>query len=121
MSVTDPAQNQRLALAGSVALIAFSALTALALVAWFISAVDPWTWKSLVAIAAVVFALTVAVLLWRAPSRDHAIGGLVVLLASLARVGPPSEWNGNTATLFILTFAAAAPLAYAARKLPKDE
>ena len=120
MSVTDPAQNQRLALAGSIALIAFAALTALALVAWFLSVPDPWTWKSLVAIASVLFSLVVAVLLWRAPTRDHAVGGLIVLFASLARVGAPSEWNGNTATLFILTFAAAAPLAYAARKLPKD-
>lgn len=120
MLVSDPAQNHRLALAGAIALIAFAGLTSLALVAWFVSVEDPWTWKSLVAISAVVFSLTVAVLLWRAPTRDHAVGGLIVLAASLARVGAPSEWNGNTATLFILTFAAAAPLAYAARKLPKE-
>ncbi|CAN5808372.1 hypothetical protein BH09MYX1_BH09MYX1_06510 [soil metagenome] len=118
--MTDPAQNQRIALAGAIALIAFAALTALALVAWFVSVEDAWTWKSLVAMSGVLFALTVAVLLWRAPTRDHAVGGLVVLAASLARVGAPADWNGNTATLFILTFAAAAPLAYAATKLPKD-
>ena len=118
--MTDPARNQRIALAGAIALLAFAALTSLALVAWFVSVPDAWTWKSLVAISSVLFSIVVAVLLWRVPNRDHAIGGLIVLAASLARVGAPSEWNGNTATLFILTFAAAAPLAYAARKLPKD-
>lgn len=118
--MTDPARNQRIALAGAIALLAFAALTALALVAWFVSVPDAWTWKSLVAISSVLFSIVVAILLWRVPNRDHAIGGLIVLGASLVRVGAPSDWNGNTATLFILTFAAAAPLAYAARKLPKE-
>ncbi len=104
----------------AVALAGFALATTAALIAWFATVSEPWTWKSLVAIASVLFALTVAVLVYRLPTREHAIGGAMVLGASLLRVGPPSEWNGATAALFVLTALAAGPVVYAIVKLPRE-
>jgi len=118
--VTDLAAQKRIATAAAIALLAFATLTSLNLVAFFVVVPDPWTWKSLVAMAAVGFALVVGVLLWRIPTRDHAVGGALVLAASLVRIGPPSDWNGSTAALVLLTAIAAVPLAFAITRLPKD-
>lgn len=118
--MTELAAQKRIATAAAIALLAFAALTSLNLVSFFVLVPDPWTWKSLVAMASVAFALVVGVLLWRVPTRDHAIGGALVLLASLVRVGPPSDWNGSTAALVLLTAVAAVPIVFAMTRLPRD-
>jgi len=37
--------------------------------------------------------LTTSALVWRAPSRTHAVAGIVVMAVSLVRIGPPWEWG----------------------------
>lgn len=118
--MTDPAAQKRIATAAAIALMAFAALTSLNLVAFFVVVPEPWTWKSLVAMASVGFAVVVGVLLWRIPTRDHAVGGALVLLASLVRIGAPADWNGSTAALVLLTSVAAVPIVFAITRLPND-
>ncbi len=97
-----------------MALLLFAALSAIALVGWFHGNTQPWNWKSLLTIACAGLAVTTSALQWRAPSRGHAIMGIVVMLASLARIGAPHDWTWVSFTLVAITFLLMLPLVQAA-------
>lgn len=113
--------GRRAALIASIALLFFGALTAFALVGWFHRNDAPWSWKSLLAVGCSVLAVTTSALVWRAPTRTHAILGIVVMLASLARIGSPAEWTWVSFALVAMTFVLLMPLVHAAIVLRPDE
>jgi hypothetical protein len=97
-----------------MSLLAFAMLTTLALVAWFSRAEQPWGWKSAIAMLSAMLGLTTSALMWRAPSRTHAVAGIVVLGLSLVRVGPPSDWTWVSFALIAVTALMLVPLVNAA-------
>ncbi len=108
----------------SVALLTFSVLTALMLVAWFASVDAPWTWKSAIALLSAASSLAAAGLVWRDPSRAHLGLGAATMAFSLLRVGHPMEWTGVTAALVALTALLAVPVVLAyleLREVPPRE
>lgn len=113
--------GRRAALIASIALLFYSALTALALVGWFYRNETPWNWKSVLAVGCAVLAATTSALVWRTPTRPHAVLGIVVMLASLARIGAPSEWTWVSFALVAMTFVLLMPLVHAAIVLRSDE
>jgi hypothetical protein len=98
----------------SLALLFFSALTAIALVGWFYRSATPWNWKVATALLCTVLAVTTSGLVWRAPSRAYALLGIVVMLVSLVRIGPPTEWTWVSFALVAVTFVLLMPLVHAA-------
>lgn len=66
-------------------------------------------------------AVTASALLWRAPSRGHAMFGVLVMLMSLLRIGAPAEWTWASFALVALTFVLLMPLVHAAIVLREDE
>lgn len=104
----------------SIALLVFGALTSLALAGWFAGDEGVWSWKSVLAGGSSVLAVTTSALVWRAPTRTHALMGIAVMLFSLARVGAPSEWTWRSLELVALTFVLLMPLAHAALVLRND-
>jgi hypothetical protein len=110
----DEQATKRAALIASIALLFFSALTALALASWFHRSEFPWNWKSILAVGCAVLAVTTSALVWRSPSRAHAIMGIIVMLASLVRIGPPAEWTWVSFALVAVTFVLLMPLVHAA-------
>ncbi len=109
----DPAAK-RAALLASIALLAFGGLTTLALVGWFHRVDAAWTWKSLLAIGCVLLAVLTSGLVWRMPTRTHAILGIVVMVLSLVRIGPPADWTWVSFALVAATFVLLMPLVHAA-------
>jgi hypothetical protein len=97
-----------------MALLFFGALTALALVGWFRVNPAAWSWKSVLTLGCALLAVTTSALVWRTPSRNYAILGIVVMLASLARIGPPGEWTWVSFALVAVTFVLLMPLVHAA-------
>jgi hypothetical membrane protein len=118
--VDDPT-SRRAAFFASIALLFFSALTAIALVGWFHSADLPWTWKSVLAAGCTLLAVMTSALVWRSPTRSHAVMGIIVMLASLARIGPPRDWTWVSFALVAITFVLLMPLVHAAIVLRGDE
>ncbi len=113
--------GRRAALIASIALLSYGALTALALVGWFHHNEAPWNWKSVLAVGCAILAVTTSALVWRTPTRAHAILGIVVMLASLARIGAPAEWTWVSFALVAMTFVLLMPLVHAAIVLrPED-
>lgn len=110
---------RRVANYAAIAMIALAALTTIGLAAYFASTPEPWTWRGLVALATVPFCLVCAGLLWKVPTRENAGAALLVIAFSLVRVGLPGEWTRATFVLVLLTAAAAAPVVWAARALPR--
>jgi predicted membrane-bound dolichyl-phosphate-mannose-protein mannosyltransferase len=106
--------SRRAALIASIALLTFGALTALALASWFHRNEAPWSWKSILAVGCAVLAVTTSGLVWRMPSRNNAILGIIVMLASLARIGGPTEWTWVSFALVAGTFVLLMPLVHAA-------
>src|SRR4051812_20380631 len=72
--VDDPV-SRRAAFLASIALLVFSALTGFALIGWFYRAEALWSWKSVLAAGCTALAVTTSALLWRTPTRMHAIMG----------------------------------------------
>ncbi len=103
----------------AMGMIALAGLTILGVSAYFVQATDPWTWRGLVAMATIPFALVCAGLLWRAPTRENAGAALLVVAFSVVRVGLPAEWTNASWILLVLTAACAAPVVWAARTLPQ--
>ena len=101
-----------------MALLCFGALTALALIGWFKGNPVPWSWKSLLAVGCAVLGAHAreAGDLWAviAPSRGHAVFGIAIMVASLARIGPPREWTWVSFALVAVTFVLLMPLVHAA-------
>ena len=104
-----------------MALLFFSALTALALVGWFKGNPVPWSWKSLLAVGCAALAVTTSALVWSSPSRGHALLGIAIMVASLARVGAPSDWTWVSFALVAVTFVLLMPLVHAAIVLHGEE
>jgi hypothetical protein len=102
----------------AIAMLVLAGLTLIGLAAFFVSTADPWTWRSLVALATLPFCLLCAGLLWRAPTRENAGAALLVIGFSLARIGLPSDWTRATYVLLVITILVAAPVVWAARTLP---
>ncbi len=117
----DDRASRRAAALASIALLLFAALSAFALVGWFAGSPVGWTWKSLLAVGCTVLAVTTSALLWNMPARANAILGIVIMLASLARIGPPAEWTWVSFALVAGTFVLIIPLVHAATVLRSDE
>lgn len=118
-ATVDDREAKRTALAASVALLAFGALTAFALVGWFYLNPSPWNWKSILAVVCAVLAVAASALVWRSPARGPAVIGIAAMLASLARVGMPGEWNWRSLALIAITFVLLMPIVHAAIVLRK--
>jgi hypothetical protein len=116
----DDQASRKAALFASMALLFFSALTAFVLVLWFHRYPAAWNWKSVLAAGCAVLAVTTSALVWRTPSRGHAVLGIVIMLASLARIGPPGEWTWVSFALVAITFVLLMPLVHAAIVLRSD-
>jgi len=116
----DEEVSKRAALIASIALLLFSGLTAFALVGWFHRSDIPWNWKSVLAAGCAVLAVTTSALVWRSPTRGHAVMGIVIMLASLARIGPPADWTWVSFALVAVTFVLLMPLVHAAIVLKSD-
>jgi len=113
--------SRRAALIASIALLFFSALTAFALVGWFKASPIPWSWKSLLAVGCAALSVTTSALVWSTPSRGHAVLGIIIMLASLARIGPPGDWTWVSFALVAMTFVLLMPLVHAAIVLRSDD
>jgi hypothetical protein len=112
--------SRRAAFLASLALLAFSALTGFALIGWFYRSEVPWSWKSVLAVGCTLLAVTTSALVWRAPTRLHAIMGILVMLFSLLRIGPPADWTWVSFALVAATFLLLMPLVHAAIVLRDD-
>jgi hypothetical protein len=118
----DPAVVARNA---SYALLAFTTLTTLAVAAWFGREDQPWGFASFVALLSALLGAVATTLMWRRPTREHAIAGLAVMGLSLVRVGNPIAWATPTIALVWLTLIAvttllAIPVAQAVIVLPRS-
>jgi hypothetical protein len=120
-SQVDDQVSRRAALLASMALLSFSALTGLALIGWFYRSDAPWNWKSVLAVGSMVLAVTTSALVWRSPTRMHALMGIGVMLFSLMRIGPPSDWTWVSFALVAVTFILLMPLVHAAIVLRDDK
>jgi hypothetical protein len=111
----DDEPAKRAITVASIALLFFSALTSLALIAWFHRAADAaWNWKSLLTVLCAIAGVTTSAVLWRSPSRSGAIAGIVVMVVSLLRIGPPSAWTWVSFSLVAITTLLLIPLVHAA-------
>ena len=115
----DPVAS-RAALLASFSLLAFSGLTTFALVGWFTQADVAVTWKSVLTIGCVLLGGTTSMLMWRSPSRAHAFMGIGVMVFSLARIGPPTDWTWVSFALVAITFLMLMPVVHAAIVLRDD-
>lgn len=101
----------------AISLLIWSAATAVALAVWFSKDPSGVTWKSLTAAAAALFGIVASFNLWKSPTRGNAVLGIVVMLASLARIGGPADWTWVSFALVAVTFVLLMPLVHAAMTL----
>jgi hypothetical protein len=94
--------------------------TIVVLGAWFARADQPWGFSSFVAVLSALLGTGATALFWRQPTREHAIGGLVVMGLSLVRVGLPTSWTSTSAALITITALLAIPVVQAATVLPRS-
>jgi hypothetical protein len=113
--------SRRAAFLASIALLSFGALTGFALIGWFYRTEAPWNWRSVLAVGCAVLAVTNSALVWRAPTRMHAVVGIMVMLFSLLRIGPPADWTWVSFALVAMTFILLMPLVHAAIVLRDDQ
>jgi hypothetical protein len=102
----------------AIAMIVLAAITLVGVAAYFSASTDPWTWRGLVALATIPFALVCAGLLWKVPTRENAGAALLVIACSLVRIGLPGDWTRATYVLIAITLVITAPVVWAARSLP---
>lgn len=118
----DELAGKRASLMASVALLAFTALTSVALVGWFQQEPEElWTYKSIVALVAALGAVTMSALVWQTPTRRYVHIGAAIMIVSLARIGPPNEWTSKSLVLVAVTFALVLPLIHASSVLKSVE
>lgn len=101
----------------AISLLVWSSATFVALGVWFSSHPGGVTWKSLTAAAAALFGVIASLTLWKSPTRGNAILGILVMLASLARIGGPADWTWVSFALVAVTFVLLMPLVHAAMTL----
>jgi hypothetical protein len=111
---------QRAARNSSYALAAFTFIIVAALFAWFLSADQPWGFASFITVLSALLGVGTTYQLWRQPTREHAIAGLVVMGVSLLRVGLPSMWSAPSIVILTLTALLAIPLVQAVILLPRS-
>jgi hypothetical protein len=97
----------------SVALLVFSGVSTVFLVAWLATGAPLFQWKALLTALCALLGLVLSALLWRSPTRTLSGIGLLLMLLSVLRIGMPSEWNGFSFALLSLTLILAMPLANA--------
>ncbi|WP_394828386.1 hypothetical protein [Pendulispora albinea] len=114
----DPRVPHRSLFAASLALLAYSTLTAVALAAWFARAIQPWTWNSVLATVSCVLGVVSSAIVWCFPSRLALIAGMAVMLSSLLRVGPLQDWTWVSFTMLVVTTLLLVPLVHALVLLP---
>jgi hypothetical protein len=119
-AVAAPTPAQRAARNASYALLGFTLLTVLSLVAWFLRADQPWGFASFIAVLTGLLGSGATALLWRQPTREHALAGLIVMGVSILRVGLPTDWTWTSVTLLTMTVLLAIPLVQAAILLPRS-
>jgi len=119
-TVAAPTAAQRAARNASYALLAFTVLTVLSLVAWFLRADQPWGFASFIAVLTGLLGTGATALLWRQPTREHALAGLIVMGVSILRVGLPTDWTWTSVTLLTMTVLLAIPLVQATILLPRS-
>jgi hypothetical protein len=120
--VTDASEQilqKRAVFWASMALFGLSAITALALVAWF-SSHKPWGFIVVVEMMVVALSITAGALVWRAPSRTHVFAGMTVMAFSLLRLGAPPGWGTSHYVTLAITVALFAPLVRAVLLLPRS-
>ena len=117
MTILDNPASKRAAFAAwaaSVALLVFGTLTLFAVFFWFRRTPTPWNWKGLLAGGCAALALVTSALMWSTPSREYATLGVIIMVASLVRVGLPGDWSWVTFALVAVTFVLLMPLVHAA-------
>jgi hypothetical protein len=115
-----PTYAERAARNAAYAVLAFTLFTVITLISWFAREDQPWGFSSFVALLSALLGAGATALLWRDPTRQHAIGGLAVMGLSLLRVGFPTSWTGYSFALIALTILLAVPLAQAVIVLPRS-
>ena len=115
----DPRIPYKSLFVASVALLAYSTLTAVSLVAWFARAEDVWTWKSVLALVSCLLGIITSAIVWRFPSRGALAGGMAVMALAYVRVGT-GEWSMVTLVTFLVTTALLVPLVQALLLMPRD-
>lgn len=120
MEAQPPNNVERSVYAASLSLLGFSMLTGVALAAWFSRMPDPWSWRSVLTLFSCMMGVTTSALVWRAPSRNHVLAGIVVVLVSLIRIGPIADWTWVTMTLLAVTTLLLIPLIHAFVLLPRN-
>jgi hypothetical protein len=98
-----------------LSLVVFGGIFVVALVAWFATVPDAWTWKSVFAMVCAVLAFGAAALVWRAPKSTHVDLGIAVMVLSLARLGGPRDWTLMSLGLVAMTGLLLVPLVLAAK------
>ncbi len=99
----------------ALSLAVFGGLFVVALVAWFATVPDAWTWKSVFAVLCAIVAFGAAALLWLAPKIAHLYLGIAVMVLSLARLGGPRDWTLMSLALVAMTGLLLVPLVLAAK------
>lgn len=94
----------------TMSLLLFGSLHALALAAFFWQALQPWNLRVGVAAVTCLLAYLAAWLVWRTAGVLALTIGLLAVLASLARVLMPPDWNGTTAMTIALTLLFVVPI-----------
>jgi hypothetical protein len=115
-----PTAAQRAARNSSYALAAFTLIIIAALIAWFVREDQPWGFASFITVLSALLGIGTTVQLWRQPTREHAIAGLVVMGVSLLRVGLPTTWSWPSVAILTLTALLAIPLVQAVIFLPRS-
>lgn len=110
-------REDRPALYASISLLSFSAIHAVALIAFFRDADQPISWKSVLALGVTATGVVASALLWRAPTRTNAIIAAILMVASLARLGPLVEWNTMSYVVICVTALFLVPVGYAIVRL----
>jgi hypothetical protein len=109
MASTEQRTNVAATIA-SIALLFFSGVSVVFLVAWLGTGASLLHWKPLLTAICALLSLVLSAFMWRSPSRALSSVGLFLLLLSLFRVGLPSEWNGFSFALLSATLILAMPL-----------
>ena len=104
----------------TIALLLFTVLTVVSLAAWFSSTDQPWGFASFIAVLAALLGAGTTAFMWRQPTRDHAISGLIVMGLSLLRVGAPATWTLTSLALMAMTALLAIPIVRAVIVLPRS-
>jgi len=116
----DPRVPYKSLFAASLALLAYSTLTAVALAAYFARTTQAWTYNSVLATVSCVLGVVASAIVWRFPSRLALIAGMAVMLSSLLRVGPFNEWTWVSFTMLAVTTLLLVPLVHALVLLPPN-